>query len=1528
MRYLIAFALCTRLFATSFDEVAPSTSEEILSLTSDLLIDGFVSVTSGQIFISEADLIVKGAQDVILKRTYVAPRILGRYDDHEKADRLILGKELLQLETKGWVVFPHLWAGYNRNSSYFQVRDPLGFVLEFQIEGNRGILKTSPYGCSNLKGETPSSAVDLRNIEFFVDGDVVKVIWPDGVERRYQKIAFGIYLLQNEILPNGKMIRYEYDSQDLCKISACDPTGQLIYGTIRKEGNHYVGSDGREVDLVYEKKVIEGKSKKDGFKEKGHFEFPILVRGSNPVYEHTIGYNEKTLLSFYDAKQYPISCTYFQEKNVPARIQTFSNPTASYSVSYDPAIAGQKGGSTNVIHPDGVQTIYRFNQLLLLEKIENCFEGKCINQKVFTYDCKQHITSIETKDGEGNLLLAKRFVCDEAGNATLETTEGDFGVFSIRRKFDKNRVILEEDDDHLQYAFTYLADTHLLTSKTILESGKKLRETLYFYDAAHNLIQVDEVDKTQTIFTLYQNEPHLHRIEWEEKKDWDGKLLYKIHYRYDKWGNASEEKHFDADGRFSSCIERTYNEKGELLKETNPLQENATYPYDKRGRCFYEEPFANGLTIHRTFDKKGRLLLLEEDDHKTEFFYNASDELIKKVDYLGFTTTYHYDPVHKKPDRIEEGSQITQMRYDSFGRPIAIINPLNAKTEKKYNSYGDVVEIFYPEGGKEICSYYPNSRLKSHRNPDGLKTSYSYDALGRIKEKMVGKRLTTYEYDGYNLCKTIDSAGFITRYTYDLADRKIEETKEDRAIHYGYDPLGFLNFQKIKEHRTTYTNDALGRMLTKSIDGLLETSWTYDGGGNVIAMQQGETICRFDYDSHNRCIQKIDEEGNITSIHYEKGPQILLQKIVDPMGVETITTYNSKNQLLSKIIDEQIVEEFEYDLLNQLKRQDHLRFGYTPNENQAWMEEGCGHSTNWTYTPGNLKLTKQKPDGTKISYRYDEHLLPTKIGTREFQYDLLGRLIGGTGFSRTLDPFGNILREEWTNGLWIESSYDELDRPLTRKLPDSSWIAYDYEGPFLKKVTRFSKNNEELYSHSYELYDAKGNPKIEKGLFQTNYEYDLKGRLTLQNSPYFFENIRYNASGNLIQKGHTTYTYDYLSQMTSELDKFVATYDSHYNLREFNGQPIAIDGLNQIVGMPYDLNGNLLKPGFVYDAFDQLVEVEGEHFSYDALGRRMQKGQTSFLYIGDEEIGAFEQGVAKELKIPGLASPIAIEIQNMPYAPIVDVQGVVRSLISWKTKEIFKKNDCDAFGVGLTDEIPYAYAGKRYDATTGLIYFGKRYYNPALRRWLTPDPIGPTNHSNLYQYLFNNPQLYRDNNGEFAFAIPLLFWGAELALPVISVCITSIVYGATAGAVVYGGYKLVEKLNTLEYPSIRDPYSRNLTPGLSSWSYMASKRGSVDPTLPANPDDLLKRPGWKETTHPNASRKGHRTFKIEKTGEELRHDEGKPGESGHERHDHYHRPNPNTTSKRDEYLDHNYNPVARHSDSSHLYTPENVWWNK
>ncbi|EIS26129.1 RHS repeat-associated core domain protein [Yersinia pestis PY-55] len=56
------------------------------------------------------------------------------------------------------------------------------------------------------------------------------------------------------------------------------------------------------------------------------------------------------------------------------------------------------------------------------------------------------------------------------------------------------------------------------------------------------------------------------------------------------------------------------------------------------------------------------------------------------------------------------------------------------------------------------------------------------------------------------------------------------------------------------------------------------------------------------------------------------------------------------------------------------------------------------------------------------------------------------------------------------------------------------------------------------------------------------------------------------------------------------------------------------------------------------------------------------------------------------------------------------------------------------------------YSGKERDAT-GLYYYGYRYYQPWLGRWLSADPAGTIDGLNLYRMVRNNPIRWRDNNG-------------------------------------------------------------------------------------------------------------------------------------------------------------------------------------
>ncbi|WP_233236780.1 RHS repeat domain-containing protein [Bordetella sp. LUAb4] len=59
------------------------------------------------------------------------------------------------------------------------------------------------------------------------------------------------------------------------------------------------------------------------------------------------------------------------------------------------------------------------------------------------------------------------------------------------------------------------------------------------------------------------------------------------------------------------------------------------------------------------------------------------------------------------------------------------------------------------------------------------------------------------------------------------------------------------------------------------------------------------------------------------------------------------------------------------------------------------------------------------------------------------------------------------------------------------------------------------------------------------------------------------------------------------------------------------------------------------------------------------------------------------------------------------------------------------------------------YSGKERDAT-GLYYYGLRYYQPWIGRWINPDPAGPTATQNLYCMVSNNPVTWQDRDGLMA----------------------------------------------------------------------------------------------------------------------------------------------------------------------------------
>jgi RHS repeat-associated protein len=74
-------------------------------------------------------------------------------------------------------------------------------------------------------------------------------------------------------------------------------------------------------------------------------------------------------------------------------------------------------------------------------------------------------------------------------------------------------------------------------------------------------------------------------------------------------------------------------------------------------------------------------------------------------------------------------------------------------------------------------------------------------------------------------------------------------------------------------------------------------------------------------------------------------------------------------------------------------------------------------------------------------------------------------------------------------------------------------------------------------------------------------------------------------------------------------------------------------------------------------------------------------------------------------------------------------------------------------GTSNAKDSDYKFTGQRLDDTTGLYYYGARYYDPLLARFITPDTVIQSPYDpqtlNRYAYCRNNPVVYTDSTGHW-----------------------------------------------------------------------------------------------------------------------------------------------------------------------------------
>jgi RHS repeat-associated protein len=221
------------------------------------------------------------------------------------------------------------------------------------------------------------------------------------------------------------------------------------------------------------------------------------------------------------------------------------------------------------------------------------------------------------------------------------------------------------------------------------------------------------------------------------------------------------------------------------------------------------------------------------------------------------------------------------------------------------------------------------------------------------------------------------------------------------------------------------------------------------------------------------------------------------------------------------------------------------------------------------------------------------------------------------------------------------------------------------------------------------------------------------------------------------------------------------------------------------VSPSYDADGNLTSDGyraFGYDDADELtnVTVAGSwksDFVYDALGRRRIERdyawQGSWVltnethYVCDGMLVLQERNAANTVLVTytrgldlggtrqgagGIGGLLARTDASGSTYYHADAAGNITAMAD-ASGNVVARYLYDPFGNllgkwgALADANRYRFSSKEVHPNSGLYYYGFRFYEPNLQRWLNRDPIGERGGINLYGFVGNSPVNYVDPYG-------------------------------------------------------------------------------------------------------------------------------------------------------------------------------------
>jgi RHS repeat-associated protein len=561
----------------------------------------------------------------------------------------------------------------------------------------------------------------------------------------------------------------------------------------------------------------------------------------------------------------------------------------------------------------------------------------------------------------------------------------------------------------------------------------------------------------------------------------------------------------------------------------------------------------------------------------TIYTYDNHNSRLSTTDPKGSTTTFSYDTMNRLTGILHPGGSTKSIAYDANGDKISETDERGITTTYTRDFLGRVTKTSRPlgNGNAETTTAYDKlGRVISAKDPRGYFTNTKYDGLHRPVEIVKGATSETQFSSG-------SGTDAISRETFLY---KVEDNCGGGLIHQA-------NPTTTVKHNTVVMNagSTVGVTLTNSakydvIYRPISTSEEYSPGaskGTTIAynglattvtdgLGKKQTITN---DGLGRQIEIVDgvglagNERKVTTNHYSATD--LLWKIVDPLGRQTETGYDSAGRAIEMISP------------NPGGGSPITKTQYDKNGNIIKTTDPLGRETKFSYDSRNRKTSWVLPavasGSPTTTYGYDgvgnvtfvtdpRGLVTTTI------YDGANRPISstqaGSGINITtgsqLDAGGLVLKETNGNGDVTTNTYDNLGR-LTSTACDPASNA----------------GNSIMVTN---LYDDSGNLiEVTDGKGQkTAFTYDGLGRKTrtIWDPGSSSQRTETNAYNTLVLTSRT----DGMGRVTSYV------YDGQY-------RPVSVAAGGDSHTRSYDVGDRLLSVSYSSDA------LRNTSATYDALDR-------------------------------------------------------------------------------------------------------------------------------------------------------------------------------------------------------------------------------------------------------------------------------------------------------------------------------------